>query len=289
MKDILSVINSMLDGVDTSNRKLKLQDLGYISCASNIHIKHVPFYDPCLILVLSGRKTLFEGETKMVCNAGQIVAVPAPSSFDLRNEPDARTRQYAALIIPFSADFLEELTRSHGLVYEVQRNDVGILRFETDETIKNSVLHYLRTVGNPKLLNHRLMEILLILADKNRDLLSFTLHRSNWSHRVRSIVAADLAHKWALKEVCDQLYTTESTLRRNLKQEGTTFRDLLHEARLSSALMQLLQTNYPIYRIAFDCGYQSVSRFASNFRKRFGIPPKQFRTSASESEQLMAG
>ena len=288
MNNIIRMVESLLSDKSAANRKSPLKNLGFVSCANTIHIKHVPFYDPCLILVLSGRKVLFEGQQPIYCEAGKIIAVPAPSSFDLRNEPDPRTKKYNAIIIPFKLDMLERLGRMHTLVHEVQRDPVGILKFDPDDTLYTSIEHYLTTLDNPKLLNHRLMEILLILVSNNTALLSYDLHRNSWSQRVRAVVAADLAQVWEISEVCSRLATTESTLRRNLKREDTSFRELLYELRLSSALMQLLQTTLPVYRVAYDCGYQSVSRFSSNFRKRFGVPPTQFRTSLSESERTLA-
>ncbi len=288
MKEVLSLVESLRSKENGANQKSPLKDLGFISCAGSVHIKHVPFYDPCLILVLSGRKVLFDGDRQESCGAGQVVAVPGPSSFDIRNEPDPKLKQYSALIIPFKRDLLERLTRSHNLLHEVQQEPVGVLKFIPDDTLYASIKHYLTTTGGARLLSHRLMEILLILATQKPALLSYALQRKSWSQRVRAVLAADLSLAWDIEQVCQRLATTESTLRRNLKREGTSFREVLYELRLSTALMQLLQTTLPIYRIAYDCGYQSVSRFTSNFHKRFGLPPKELRASMSAQEQIVA-
>lgn len=272
--------------VAVEDGKRPVQDLGFISCTHAIDLKHVPFYEPCLILVLSGRKTLFLGDRSICVEAGEFATVPGPSSVDLRNEPDPSTRRYTALIVPFKAEHLERLMRSHNLFYEVNHRP-GVLRFEPDDTLFTSIEHYLTTVGNSRLLNHRLMEILLLLSSKKPALLSYALQRGSWAQRVRSIISADLAHSWNLKQVCDRLATSESTLRRHLQREEINFRALLQDLRLSTALMQLLQTSEPIYRIAYDCGYQSVSRFIANFHKRFGVSPGQFRESLSESGRIL--
>jgi AraC-like DNA-binding protein len=288
MKDIVTIIEALRSDGAGANQKSPLKDLGFISCATTVHIRHVPFYEPCLILVLSGRKVLFDGDTKVAGAAGSLLAVPGPSSFDLRNEPDAQTKRYSALIIPFKLDLLERLTRSHNLLHEVHQRSVGVLAFAPDDTLHASIAHYLGTEGNARLLSHRLMEILLVLATQKPALLSFALQRTDWSRRVRATVAADLAHPWDIGEVCARLATTESTLRRQLRREDTSFREVLYELRLATALTQLLQTPLPIYRIAYECGYQSVSRFTSNFHKRFGLPPKALRASLSGSEQTLA-
>ena len=284
-KAIAETIEGLLAGQGDPNRKSPLKNLGFLSCANTVHIKHVPFYDPCLILVLSGSKVLYARGKPVRCPTGTLVAVPGPSSFDLRNEPDPKTKKYSALVIPFKAELLDRLARSHNLIHEVRPDPAGLLTFAPDETLYESIRHYLSTLGNVKLLNHRLMEILLILAARNPELLSFCWHRHRWSERVRVLLSTDLAHSWSIAEVSKRLATTESTLRRNLKQEGMSFRSLLQELRLASALMQLLQTAQPIYLVAYNCGYKSVSRFTSTFHKRFGVLPKEFRATAGADER----
>lgn len=289
MKTMESLIESLRFSGSSSNGRSALKDLGFISCTSTLDIKHVPFYDPCIILVLSGQKVLFEGQKPTVCETGAVMTVPAPFSYDLRNEPDPRTKKYSALIVPFKPEHLDRLTRSYTLMHEVSPTPVGILKFAPDETLHTSIAHYLTTIGNAKLLAHRLMEVLLVLATKRAELLSYSLQSDQWGRRTRAVLASDLSRGWEIREVCARLATTESTLRRNLKREDTSFRELLYELRMATALMQILQTSHPIYRVAYDCGYQSVSRFTSNFHKRFGIPPSQVRASVDGNEHILTG
>lgn len=288
MREIIEIIQPLRLAGAPANSKARLKDLGYFSCASTVDIRHVPFYEPCAILVLAGTKTLYEHGQPVTAEAGGVLTVPAPGSYDMRNAPDPRTRHYEALIIPFTARLLDQLIRSHGLLHEVRQGDVAVLKFAPDDTLHRSIAHYLTTVGDPRLLNHRLMEILLLLVGKNPGLLSYALQAPGWSQRVRAVLSQDLTHPWEIAEICTRLATSESTLRRNLRGEGVGFRTLLHELRLTSALVQLMQTSLPIYRIAFDCGYQSVSRFTKNFHARFGLPPRQFRESMSDSGQNLA-
>lgn len=289
METLEKIIESMRSSGSKPNGKTAVKDLGFFSCANRLYIKHVPFYDPCLILVLRGRKVVFQGQTPIVCEAGSVLAVPGPSSHDLRNEPDPLTKQYRALLIPFKAEYIERMIRTYGLMHEVPRTPVGILKFAPDPELHASIAHYSSSEGGSKLLSHRLTEILPALATKNPALLAYALQKQGWCGRVRAVLASDLAHPWEFGEVCIRLATTESTLRRNLKRESSSFRELLSELRLTTALMQLLQTSHAVHRIAYDCGYQSVSRFSSNFHKRFGTTPSQVRASMSENGQLLAG
>ena len=287
MKDILHMIESLKAGAHDPNGLSALNGLGFISCANAVHIKHVPFYEPCIILVLSGRKMFFHAGKSITCDTGHVLTVPAPASFDLKNEPDTRSKQYRALIIPFAHDLLERLEQAHNMAADGRPRETRILKFVPEDGLIASIKHYLTSLSDARLRAHRLMEILLVLVNKNPELLAYAVHRKSWSQRVRAIVAMDLAEPWGINDVCQRLATTESTLRRHLKQEKTGFRELIFEMRLTTALMQLLQTSLPIYQIAYNCGYQSVSRFSSNFHKRFGLAPRAFRESMDEVEQTL--
>lgn len=284
MTALLKLIEGLLSDPNISG-KSPLKDLGYLSCTNTVNIKHVPIYDPCLTLVFAGQKVVYDAGQAFTCDTGNLIALPGPASYDLCNKPDPGKKIYKALLIPFKADLLEKLARSHNLLHEIQKGAVKPIVYAEDDTLTRTIKHYLTTLNDRKLQNHRLMEILLILASRDSRLLSYGLIQTQWSARVRTVLSTEIAKAWNINDVCKQLATTESTLRRNLKQESTSFREILYELRLASALIQLLQTNDPIYLIAYNCGYQSVSRFISNFHKRFGIPPKEFRIAAGENEQ----
>ncbi len=284
MKQILNIIDQLRGTSEESQGKKPLINLGFISHSTALQIKHVPFYEPCLILVLKGKKTISRGATSTVCEAGSLVAVPAPSSYDLRNEPDPRTGRYSALIIPFTVDTLERLRASHNLFQDVNKGQSTVLKYEADDELQKAITHYLETINTPNITLHRLMEILLVLLNRTPSLLSFTLHRDSWEEKIRAVVSADLMYSWTIDEVASKLATSESTLRRHLKKENTSFREIVFELRLATALMQLLQTDLPVNQIAYECGYKSASRFTSNFHKRFGLPPKEIRLSVNDSE-----
>lgn len=287
MSNLATLIDVLTSGVKHQNGKSPLRNLGVISCYNTVHIRHVPFFEPCIIIVLSGRKLIYGTNGPVACAANSAIVAPGPASFDIRNEPDRHGGAYRALVIPFDNELLERLAQAHDLQPGGQRRDIGVLHFRREETLLDSVRHYLAATGRGRLRAHRLMELLLLLVDQDARLLAYALNRDSWSQRVRAVLAADLARAWSLGEVCKRLATSESTLRRHLAREKTGFRELLHELRLTTALMRLLQTSQPVYRIAYDCGYQSVSRFSSNFHKRFGLPPRELRGSASESEQKL--
>lgn len=269
-----------------ANGKTRVRDIGFLSCADAVDIKYVPFYQPCLIVVLAGRKLVHEPGRDYACVPGQLLAVPGPASFHLRNEPESRQRPYRALIIPFERQLLQRLARAHDLDLPAMRR-AAVHRFECDRVLVSALRHYLDVVGDSRLRLHRLMEILLILVRREPRLLVYSLHVATWSERVRAVLSTDLTRAWDMSDLCARLATSESTLRRRLRRERTSFRRVLQELRLSAALMSLLQTSRSVQQIAYDSGYLSLSRFSHNFQRRFGLPPSRLRLQVNDSDQKL--
>ncbi len=94
------------------------------------------------------------------------------------------------------------------------------------------------------------------------------------SGKVRNIVNMKPAHPWKLKDICDCLYISESLLKKKLKQEQTTFSQILLDARMQHA-KNLIRVEGSVNKIAEQCGYASTSYFIYAFRKHFGNSPKR--------------
>ena len=95
--------------------------------------------------------------------------------------------------------------------------------------------------------------------------------------QLRSLIDLAPGHSWSLPDAARRLGLGEATLRRRLATAGVRFRVLVEEARLAHALGLLQATHQPIGEISAACGYESPSRFAARFRRRFGLPPSRFR------------
>jgi AraC-like DNA-binding protein len=95
--------------------------------------------------------------------------------------------------------------------------------------------------------------------------------------RVRSQLAGRLDLDWTADRMAGELAMSSATLRRRLAAEGTTFADLVVDARMSSALTLLQATSQSVGGIALLVGYDSASRFAIRFRQRFGFAPSAVR------------
>lgn len=85
------------------------------------------------------------------------------------------------------------------------------------------------------------------------------------------------AHFPSAEEVARSFDMSERSLRRQLSEEGQSFRDLLAEARYAKARDLLRQTDLPIEEIASQIGYAESAAFIHAFRRWAGQSPRAYR------------
>jgi AraC-like DNA-binding protein len=67
------------------------------------------------------------------------------------------------------------------------------------------------------------------------------------------------------------------TLQRRLREEGTTFKQLLQDARMQTARWHLSASSIDINLLSATLGYTDISAFSKAFRVAHGISPLQWR------------
>lgn len=236
-------------------------------------LRRVPFAQPCLMLVLQGVKQLHAQATQDL-SPGQMLLVPAGCELNFTNQPDI-TGFYQAWLVAFTPEDLQSL--GHG---PVQR--------ETSQLVVDDLL--LSLFQQWLLLQRHGPRVAHLLPLRRRELVQHLCAlgcapqlRSglllDWSGRVQNLLRGDLSRDWQLSDICAHLAVSESSLRRKLKQEARSFRELLEEVRLGHGLNLLQTRQLSVQQVADACGYQSASRFSERFRLRFGMSPSDLRHS----------
>lgn len=75
---------------------------------------------------------------------------------------------------------------------------------------------------------------------------------------------------------CSIINVSKRTLQRRLKEEGTSFRDILDEVRKSRATHYLNIGFYSIDEIAFILGYLNIQAFYTSFQRWHDMTPRQY-------------
>ena len=90
---------------------------------------------------------------------------------------------------------------------------------------------------------------------------------------VRSNLFRDSGRFLTLPDVAAQLSVHPRTLRRRLCEEGTSFRDLLNEARSALAVDLLGNVGLTVEEVSRRLGYTEVSAFSNAFKRWYGVAP----------------
>lgn len=247
-------------------------------------LRRVPILQHCLILVVEGTKELYGAAGPERASAGSMIALPGGAMPSLFNEPDPRSGQYRARVLTFDAGlvgaFFQQPPQACRLPLQTPVGEDPWRVLEPSVALREAFAHAGRAAGmgevSDAVARHRFQEVLLGLAEHG--LVWAPENGDALAQRLRLLIAGRPDAPWSAADAAKAASISEATLRRRLAGEGTSFRDILAEVRLSHGLMLLHTSQAGIAEIALACGYESPSRFASRFRERFGTPPSGIRT-----------
>lgn len=106
--------------------------------------------------------------------------------------------------------------------------------------------------------------------------------RAGVAGKVREVLLAGPAGPLRFSVVATQLNMSERNLRRQLQEEGTSFRALADELRAHLAIRYLRETDLTIEDIAFSLGFSDASSFRHAFRRWTNAAPLEYRLSKDE-------
>ena len=252
-------------------------------CYKKQELRALPFYNPVVLLVLEGHKEIRIAEQQLQAQPGELLLIPGETTLWMGNCPDEK--QYLGLAFNFNDKALEHFRLLYG-----GEQELWDLSAKWHASAPDEVLVVLQQwlsmergfVGNAQLTQHKQVELLLLLAQAGLAGNILMGQHPSWRQRVLKLFVLNPARDWLLADVCKELVVSEATLRRRLKEEQTGFRELLEETRLLCGLSLLLETMWPISRVADAVGYHSQSRFGERFKRRFGMTPTELRATRIE-------
>ena len=98
------------------------------------------------------------------------------------------------------------------------------------------------------------------------------------SERVRAIFMDRLVTgKFSEEQIAQQLNLSLRSLQRRLREERTSYQQLLDETRLELALQYINRTQLSVAQIAPLLGFSDSSNFNRAFKRWLGLPPSRYR------------
>jgi AraC-like DNA-binding protein len=151
-----------------------------------------------------------------------------------------------------------------------------------NDELRSAILHCAdalshRTAVSRRVVDHRILEILLILAEQGVLPLSPKYVDTSLVEGVRLLVQHRLHSPWTTAGVAAALSMSEATLRRRLRAEGQTLQALLRAERMKAAYILLSDRDAEVTDAIAATGYRSRSHFARHFKERFGVTPSSAR------------
>jgi AraC-like DNA-binding protein len=96
--------------------------------------------------------------------------------------------------------------------------------------------------------------------------------------RVLSWIESHLADELSVDEAAAVAHVSPAAFGRFFRREvGKSFTAYVNDARCGWAALRLIQGPEPIAHIAQACGFPTLSNFGEQFRRRYGMAPRDFR------------
>ena len=108
----------------------------------------------------------------------------------------------------------------------------------------------------------------------------------NRLNQINNYINSNYDQPISMKELSEKLYLSNGYLSRFFKKNyGMSFANYLTNVRILHAVDELLYTDIPVTRVAYDCGFTSAALFNKVFKKSYGLTPTEFRKRANTKEK----
>jgi len=265
--------------------------MGICHCHHPQQLREVPLYQPMIMLVVTGHKEALLNQQRWVLHSGDLFITPPDITLWVNNFPDQQGLPFLGLVFTFSPESVKQFRQLYGTQLLDTWETSPKWQTKAPEEIITALHQWLhwshRFSVDPQILQHRQVELLLLLARAGLVGNILLGEHPSWRQRVAQLLNMDIARNWKVQDVCQRLALSESSLRRHLQEEQSSFREILENARLVAGLSLLQETFWPIVQVAEAVGYQSQSRFGERFKFRFGMTPSELRRTRVAENQLI--
>lgn len=245
--------------------------------ASKMHRLHqVKLFYPAICHITHGSKVIIHEESRLVATPDELIIIPANTPMEIVNQP-AQGIFHSDLLLLSPETIAEFKTR---YLQSWPRSKTDSLCAPLSKALAfmwDNLLHAVRHNFADELQKHQAFGLLLALLQDGVAGPLLIERSVNLTEQVRQFIMMSPARAWTAQDVASRLAVSVPTLRRRLREESHSFRQIVEEVRMAVALSQLQSTRLPVGEIAMQCGYLSSSRFTARFRQHYGCLPKTLR------------
>ncbi|MGV2102246.1 MULTISPECIES: helix-turn-helix transcriptional regulator [unclassified Rhizobium] len=238
-----------------------------------------------LVVLLEGTKDIVSGTEHRIYRSGDAFILNANEHVDVVNEPDHKSGFYRALFVRFDRALIKEAAR---LWPQFVNQELRLREPLLTDDLCSALLHAAEALSyqtrvSRRVAEHRLLEVLLILAEQGAISLTPKYVDGSVVEAVRLLVRHRLHFPWTTAAVSSEFSMSEATLRRRLSAEGHSLEHLLLDERMKAAFTILNDRDASVAEALAATGYQSRSHFSKHFQQRFGATPSEVRLHRSQT------
>lgn len=165
---------------------------------------------------------------------------------------------------------------------------------ELRDTLKLLLNHYLSIKGGVANFGHialcyRVLDLLsvhFLVRTGDRNIQNSKDRQDERLLQINNYIRANYNRPISLNDLASQLYLSEGHLSRYFKKTyGMNFVTYLTNVRLYHAVEDLLYSDQPITRVAYDNGFSNVNAFNKSFKEAYGVTPSTFRKESRAKEE----
>jgi len=250
--------------------------------ASRSSVKNKIIFSQNLIcILLEGSKEVFNLVSHAKIDPGKLFLLAAGSA--LMSDGVTTNGQYESILIFFSNDFLLDFCLRNNIETPAKKNeDPALITLSKDSFLFNYEKSLKLSEPIKEIYSFqkiKIEELLLYLLKKYPDQVkSFITQalQNSQENRIKQVVFANIEKGLTIDELAFLSNMSVSTFKRHFSEVfHTSPKKYFIQNRMERA-KKLLQLNKRTSDIYFELGYSNISSFSSEFKKHFGISPKQF-------------
>lgn len=241
-----------------------------------------------LLYILEGTMELTVAEKMTTLRAEDLIVVNANKRHGYQTSDDILFAQ-----VKIAYEMVSDVFQCTEVIFWCDSTKGDSERFaELRKVMKRLLGVYLSTNGNSANFGHialcyRVLDILsvhFLVRTVDRESKSEEEQYESRIMQINNYIRANYQKPVSLKELAEKLYLSNGYLSRFFKKNyGMGFAEYLNNIRLYHAVDDLLHTDYPITRIAYDNGFTNVAMFNKCFRKAYRETPSEMRRKKSKA------
>ena len=239
-------------------------------------------------ILIAGSKVIHTKDENITVNANEICFLTQNNYY--MSERMTKQSQYESMILYFDDAFVLEFMKKYKIrPSNTQEKSWLQVSYEKDRCFLETVRQfevYLDKKLPIELLKLKVEEIFLqTLRLYPKSFYSFfNAIVNNTEARILYILESNIDMIETIEDMCRLSRLTPNQLRRYIKKHTHTTPKLWIDAkRLQKALLLVKNSDKNVTEIATDCGYATSSWFISQFKKEYGMTPKELRKESDKS------